>query len=139
MSAKKKMLIVTTPYIPGYSIKEIIGVVYGVTARSRTLGGVITGVQALVVGGKLDLYVSEAESALKEAINKMVSEAEKRGANAIIGLNISMSDVFGATVFTVWGTAVKAEPVTVSVPTLSMEEIASFAEAIGLTAPSKEQ
>ena len=135
----KEFLLVSTPYIPRYTIKEILGLVYGVSARSKTLGGVITGVQALVVGGKLEMYASEAENALKEAVKSMVVKAKDMGANAVIGVNLNMSDVFGATVITVWGTAVKVEPVGIEIPEVAEEEIKSLAEAIGLSAPKKEQ
>jgi len=105
------IIVVTTPSIPGYKIKEIKGVVMGLTARTRGVGGkIVAGFQALA-GGEVSVYTTEMHKAREEAINRMIEEARKRGANAVVGLDIETSEVFqGVVLISATGTAVIAEP-----------------------------
>ena len=107
----KDIVIVTTPTIPGYDIKSVIGVVTGLTARTRGAGGkFVAGIQSML-GGEVSAFTSEIEKARLEAIERMKRQAHGLGANAIIGLDIETSDILQGTVLiSVTGTAVVAEP-----------------------------
>ena len=104
-------MITTSFELPGYRIVRNLGVVRGVTVRSRGLGGQIMAGLRTIAGGKIDEYIQLAEHARKEGFDQMVEEAEQLGANAIIGVRYdatemaeNMSEVLA------YGTAVVVEP-----------------------------
>lgn len=106
-------LIVTTPTISGYKIKKVLGVVTGLTPRTRgVLGKFIAGIESLF-GGEITAFTTELEKARVEAIERVMSKARGIGANALIGLDIETSDLGfqqGIVVISATGTAVIVEP-----------------------------
>ena len=107
-----EMIVVTTPNIPGYEIKEIKGIVMGLVARTRGLGGkIVAGFQS-IVGGEVSAYTTEMEKARREAIDKMIEEARRLSANAVIGIDVETTEIFeGVVLVSVTGTAVVAEKI----------------------------
>ncbi|MCS7368858.1 MAG: YbjQ family protein [archaeon GBS-70-058] len=105
------ILLSTTPTIPGYRIVEVLGPVYGLTIRSRGLGGRLAASLEALVGGELTTLTHEFEKARAEALLRLVDKARRLGANAVIGLDFETSDLFAgiAIAFSVYGTAVKVE------------------------------
>lgn len=104
------IIVVTTPIIPGYRIKEIKGIVSRLAPRTRGLGGKILAGFQTIVGGEVSVFTSELEKARREALNRMIDEARKLGANAVIGVDIETSEVFeGVVVISATGTAVVVE------------------------------
>ena len=103
-------IVVTTPTIPGYKIKEVKGIVTGVVPRTRGMGGkIIAGFQSLI-GGEVTAYTTEMEKARKEAIDRMIKKAMDLGANAVIGVDIETSEIFqGVVLISATGTAVVVE------------------------------
>ena len=108
-----QFLIVTTPTLPGYKIKRVLGVVTGLTPRTRgVLGKFIAGFESMM-GGEVTSFTSEMEKARWEAIERAKSRAVALGANAIIGLDVETSDLGlqnGIVLFSATGTAVVVEP-----------------------------
>ena len=106
-------LITTTPSLPGYRIKRILGVVTGITPRTRgVLGKFIAGFQSMF-GGEITAFTEELEKARNEAIEKLKDKALAIGANAIVGLDLETSDLglqAGVIVVSATGTAVIVEP-----------------------------
>ena len=104
-------LVTTTPTIPGYKVKKVLGVVTGLTARTRGVGGkFVAGFQSMV-GGEVSAFTTEIEKARIEAIDRMKSRAMAMGANAIMGLDIETSDLVAtAILISATGTAVVIEP-----------------------------
>lgn len=102
---------VTTPTIAGYRIKKILGVVTGLTPRTRGLGGkFVAGIESML-GGEVTAFTSELEKARVEALDRVKRSAQELGANAIIGLDLETSDIFqGTMVISATGTAVVVEP-----------------------------
>jgi uncharacterized protein YbjQ (UPF0145 family) len=102
--------IVTTPTVPGFRVIRIVGVVTGLTARTRGVGGqFVAGLQSLV-GGEVSAFTSEIEKARTEAIQRIVVKAQSLGANAIIGLDMETSGILQGTVLiSATGTAVVIE------------------------------
>lgn len=102
--------IVTTPMVPGYRVTKVLGVVTGLTARTRGVGGqFVAGIQSLV-GGEVSAFTSEIEKARGEAIQRIVAKAQSLGANAIIGLDMETSGILQGTVLiSATGTAVVIE------------------------------
>lgn len=107
----KNFIVVTTPTIPGYRIKKVLGVVSGLTPRTRGVGGkIVAGIQSML-GGEVTAFSYEIEKARVEAMNRVINKARDIGANAIVGLDIETSDVLQSLVLiSATGTAVVAEP-----------------------------
>ncbi|HSV49434.1 MAG TPA: heavy metal-binding domain-containing protein [Candidatus Acidoferrales bacterium] len=114
-----QFLIVTTPTVAGYKIKRVLGLVTGLTPRTRGLLGQFVAGWESMVGGEVTAFTSEVEKARWEAIERAKSRAIALGANAIIGLDVetsSMGAQNGAIMlFSATGTAVVIEPETVQV------------------------
>jgi uncharacterized protein YbjQ (UPF0145 family) len=107
-------MITTTPTVEGYRITKFLGVVTGLTPRTRgVLGKFVAGIQSMF-GGEVSAFTSELEKARNEAIQRVKSKALQRGANAIVGLDLETSDLglhSGVVVISATGTAVILEPV----------------------------
>jgi uncharacterized protein YbjQ (UPF0145 family) len=104
---------VTTAFgFDGYRIVKNLGVVRGITVRSRSaLGNIAGGIQALF-GGNITIYTELCEHARSEAFDLMVQHANQIGANAIIGMRYDANDVMdGITEVLAYGTAVVVEEV----------------------------
>ena len=107
----EKMIVTTTPTIPNHRIVKVLGPVSGLTIRSRGLGGKIAAALESLAGGELKSLTIEFEKARMEALARMIENAEKIGANAIIGVDFEISDIFAgvAIAFSACGTAVIVE------------------------------
>ncbi len=85
------MIITTSEQIEGKKIMRTIGLVKGSTIRARHLGrDIMAGLRAMV-GGEVTEYTKMMAEAREQAIQRMVEDAEKQGANAIVGLRFSTS------------------------------------------------
>jgi uncharacterized protein YbjQ (UPF0145 family) len=104
------MLVSTTNDIPGHRIVRHIGLVRGITVRSRSaLGNLAGGIQSLF-GGKLTVFVSLAETARQEALDHLCQHAAESGANAVIGMRYDANEIMeGITEVLAYGTAVVVE------------------------------
>ena len=104
------MILTTTNDVPGMRIKEILGLVMGNTIKTRHIGRDIAAVFKNMVGGEIKGYTEMLTEARNEAIKRMVDEAEKLNADAIVGIRLATSQVMsGAAEMLAYGTAVKLE------------------------------
>jgi uncharacterized protein YbjQ (UPF0145 family) len=106
-------MVVTTPSVAGYEIVKVLGAVHGLTVRTRGVGGkIVAGIQG-IFGGEVSSYSSECEKARKESMDRLVEEARRMGANAVVGADFETSDILQgtATIFSAYGTAVIIKPV----------------------------
>ncbi|MGD9276046.1 MAG: YbjQ family protein [Candidatus Pacearchaeota archaeon] len=104
----KKLIVATTEEIPNKKIAEVLGVVRGSTVRARNIGRDIGAGLKNLVGGEIKTYTEMTSNARDEAFNRMVNEAIKLKADAIIGMRFSTSMVMqGASEMLAFGTAVK--------------------------------
>jgi uncharacterized protein YbjQ (UPF0145 family) len=105
-------ILVSTGFeIPGYRVARHIGVVRGVTARSRSAAGTAFGggLQS-IFGTRLSAYVKLAETARGQAFDLMCRQAEDGGANAVVGMRYDASEIMeGVTEVLAYGTAVWVE------------------------------
>jgi len=102
------MIVVTTEQIEGKKIKESIGLVKGSTIRAKHLGKDILAFFKTLTGGELKSYTDMMNQAREEALNRMLHEAEKLGANAVVCLRFSAVMVLQGTAECIaYGTAVK--------------------------------
>ncbi len=101
----------TTFDIPGYRTVRQLGVVRGVTVRSRGLIGQFAAGLRTIAGGKIHEYVSLCEQTREEAFDLMLEHAEKLGANAIIGVRYDATELGeNMTEVLAYGTAVFVQP-----------------------------
>lgn len=97
--------------IDGFRIVRNLGVVRGVTVRSRSIFGTIGGSLQSLVGGNISLFTELCENTRAEAFATMVTHAEQLGANAIVGVRYDANEVMdGITEVLCYGTAVVTEP-----------------------------
>jgi uncharacterized protein YbjQ (UPF0145 family) len=106
-----EFIVTTTPSVPGYRVVKVLGVVSGMTARTRgVLGRFIASFETLV-GGEVASFTEEMLKAKDEALKRAVEQAKALGANAIIGLDFETSEVFASVVLvSATGTAVVVVP-----------------------------
>ena len=106
-------MVVTIPEVPGYRIKKVVGLVNGLSPRTRGIGGVIAGTIQAIGGGEISAFTSEIEKARVDAVSRCIRQARRLGANAIVGLDIETSDMGGKasyiTLLSATGTAVVVE------------------------------
>ena len=104
---------VTTAFeLPGFRVVRSLGVVRGITVRSRSLFGTIGGSFQTLVGGNITLFTQLCEKARGEAFDIMIQHASEIGANAIIGARYDANEMMsGVTEVLAYGTAVVVEPV----------------------------
>ena len=106
------MIVSTTNDLPGYRIIQHIGLVRGITVRSRSVIGNFAGGIQSIFGGKLSIYVNLAETARQEAYDHMCEHAAAEGANAIVAMRYDANEIMdGITEVLAYGTAVKVERV----------------------------
>lgn len=106
-----EILMFTTPLPPGYKIVKNLGVISGLTARTRGMGGkFVAGLQS-TFGGEVSAFSSEIEKARAEALDRLRKKAEKLGANALVGVDIETSEVsyYSAVLVSVTATALVVE------------------------------
>jgi uncharacterized protein YbjQ (UPF0145 family) len=102
---------VTTAFeLPGYRIAKCLGLVRGVTVRSRSIFGTLGASLQTVVGGNITLFEDMCEQTREQALELMMQHAVERGANAVVGVRYDATEVMqGVTEVIAYGTAVQAE------------------------------
>jgi uncharacterized protein YbjQ (UPF0145 family) len=103
-------LITTSTALEGYKVTKHLGVVRGITVRSRSVVGNFAGGIQSLFGGRLSVYVELCENAREEAYHLLVQHAQALGANAIINMRYDANEVMqGITEVLAYGTAVVVE------------------------------
>jgi uncharacterized protein YbjQ (UPF0145 family) len=101
-------LITTSTLLEGYRITKHLGIVRGITVRSRSIFGNIAGGFQTLLGGRLSIYVDLCEKTRQEAFQHMIDHANERGANAIVNVRYDANEVMqGVTEVLCYGTAVQ--------------------------------
>jgi uncharacterized protein YbjQ (UPF0145 family) len=102
------MIVTTTDNVPGYELEEILGVVFGNTVRAKHIGKDILAGLKNIVGGEIDEYTEMLKEARMEALNRMINEAKKLGADAVVNVRFTTSQTTaGAAELLAYGTAVR--------------------------------
>ncbi len=106
------MMVSTTNEISGFKTVRHLGIVRGITVRSRSVVGNFVGGLQSMFGGQISAYVELAETARQEAFDHMCAHAEHGGANAVVGMRYDANDIMdGITEVLAYGTAVRVEPI----------------------------
>ena len=101
------MLISNTETIPGYTIRELKGLVQGNTVRAKHAGRDIAASFKNLVGGEIKGYTELLTESRQEALTRMLAQAEQLGANAVVNVRFTTSAVTsGASELYAYGTAV---------------------------------
>ena len=106
------MLVVTTNELEGYRIVRHLGLVRGLTVRSRSVVGNLGAAIQIFFGGNITVYTKLAEQTRQEAFNLLVAHAQEIGANAVIAMRYDANEIAAAvTEVLAYGTAVVVEPI----------------------------
>jgi uncharacterized protein YbjQ (UPF0145 family) len=101
----------TTFTVDGYRIVESLGVVRGVTVRSRSLLGTIGAKIETIFGGQIAMLTTLCERAREDAFDILLAHAQRLGANAVVGIRYDAAEIMsGVTEVLCYGTAVIVEP-----------------------------
>jgi uncharacterized protein YbjQ (UPF0145 family) len=101
----------TTFTLDGFRITRTLGVVRGITVRSRSIFGTIGGSLQTLFGGNISLFTELCEKTRAEAFNMMVDHAQQIGANAVVGIRYDATELLqGVTEVLCYGTAVMVKP-----------------------------
>ncbi len=104
------MIVTTTETIPGKQIVEILGIARGSTVRARNIGHDIFAGLKNIVGGEISEYTKLQAESREQAFQRMVDDAERLGADAIITVRFATSVIMqGASEMLAYGTAVKIQ------------------------------
>lgn len=102
------MIITTTETVPGHEATEILGIVRGSTVRARNIGRDIFAGLRNIVGGEITEYSKLQAHSREQAIERMIQDAEKLNADAVVNVRLMTSMVMqGAAEILAYGTAVK--------------------------------
>ena len=97
--------------LPGYRVVETLGLVRGVTVRSRSLFGTIGAKVETLFGGHISMLTSLCERAREDAFDILLAHAQKVGANAVVGIRYDATEIMsGVTEVLCYWTAVVVEP-----------------------------
>jgi uncharacterized protein YbjQ (UPF0145 family) len=100
----------TTFELPGFRVQKSLGVVRGITVRTRSLPMSILGGLSTLFGGRVGIFADLCESAREESFQLMLEHARKIGANAVVGIRYDTGPMVGAAEVLCYGTAVLVEP-----------------------------
>ena len=104
-------MVTTALTLPGYTVVRNLGVVRGITVRSRSIVGNFFGGLQSLFGGNISIYTELCEQARSETYSSMCQHARKLGANAIISMRYDATELMpGLTEVLCYGTAVQVEP-----------------------------
>ena len=103
-------MVTTANELPGFRVVRVLGMVRGITVRSRSVFGTIGASLQTLVGGNISLFTELCEKTREEAFELMLKHAAERGANAVIAMRYDANEVMqGVTEVLAYGTAVQAE------------------------------
>jgi len=106
------MILATTEAILGQRTVKVLGLVRGNTVRARHIGRDISAIVRNIAGGEITEYTKLLAESREQSIDRMIEEAERLGANAIVGVRFSTSSIMGAAAEVMcYGTAVVLEDV----------------------------
>ena len=104
------MLVSTTYDLAGYTVTAHLGMVRGITVRSRSVVGTLAGALQTLAGGNISMFTELCEQSRQEAYDLMIEHANARGANAVIGMRYDANEIMGGvTEVLAYGTAVVVE------------------------------
>lgn len=89
----EKLMLLTSNYAPGYRVDRVLGLAYGITVRSRGLGGNIIAGLRTIAGGEIHEYTEMAHQARQQALDRLTDHAKGMGANAVISVMFDSTEI----------------------------------------------
>ncbi len=121
MDGDQDVVMVTTNYVPGKKITKVIGTIWGITVRSRGLGGNIMAGLRSIAGGEIKEYSKMLSDARNTAMERLRDAAKQLGANAVVEMRFDSSDIGQVmTEIVAYGTAVVVSDVSGEVERVSL-------------------
>ncbi len=110
-TSSQGLMLLTSNYAPGYRVDKVLGLAYGITVRSRGLGGNIIAGLRTIAGGEINEYTEMAHQARQQALDRLADHAKGMGANAVISVMFDSTEI-GSTMDEIiaFGTAVVISP-----------------------------
>jgi len=106
-----QMLLLTSNYMAGYKVDKVLGMAYGITVRSRGLGGNIVAGLRTIAGGEVREYTELAHQARQEALDRLSQHAKTMGANAVLSVMFDSTEMASSMEEIIaFGTAVVVSP-----------------------------
>ena len=108
----QNLMLLTSNYAPGFKVDKVLGLVYGITVRSRGIGGNLMAGLRSIGGGEINEYTEMAHQARQQALDRLAEHARSMGANAVISVMFDSTEI-GTTMDEIiaFGTAVVVSPV----------------------------
>jgi uncharacterized protein YbjQ (UPF0145 family) len=104
------MMVATTETLPGRDIKEILGIVFGSCVQTKHIGKDLRAAGRTIIGGEARGYTELMEEARRTAMQRMIEDAKKLGADAIVGMRYATAQTMhGAAELIAFGTAVRTQ------------------------------
>jgi uncharacterized protein YbjQ (UPF0145 family) len=109
----QSLILLTSNYVAGYKVDKVIGMAYGITVRSRGLGGNIVAGLRTIAGGEIREYTELAHQARQEALDRLSEHARSLGANAVLSVMFDSTEMAASMEEIIaFGTAVVVSPVS---------------------------
>ena len=113
MGQGQPIMLLTSNYAAGYKVDKVIGMAYGITVRSRGVGGNIVAGLRTIAGGEIKEYTQLAHTARQEALDRLAEHARSLGANAVLSVNFDSTEMAQSMEEIIaFGTAVVLSPVS---------------------------
>ncbi len=111
--SSQSIILLTSNYVAGYKVDKVIGMAYGITVRSRGLGGNIVAGLRTIAGGEVREYTELAHQARQEALDRLSAHAKSLGANAVLSVMFDSTEMATSMEEIIaFGTAVVVSPVS---------------------------
>jgi uncharacterized protein YbjQ (UPF0145 family) len=111
MRSTHPSMVTTAPTLTGYDINKSLGLVRGITVRSRSIVGSFAAGLQTIIGGNITILTNLCEKTREEAFELMMDHAEEMGANAVINVRYDATEIMqGVTEVLCYGTAVVVTP-----------------------------
>ncbi len=109
----QQVLLLTANYAAGYTVDKVLGMVYGITVRSRGIGGNIVAGLRTIAGGEINEYTELAQQARQQALDRLSEHARSMGANAVLSVMFDSTEMAASMEEIIaFGTAVIVSPVS---------------------------
>ena len=92
-TSSQGLMLLTSNYAPGYKVDRALGMVYGITVRSRGLGGNLMAGLRSIGGGEINEYTEMAHQARQQALDRLADHAKSMGANAVISVMFDSTEI----------------------------------------------
>jgi uncharacterized protein YbjQ (UPF0145 family) len=110
MAKELSMIVATTDNLPGRDITEVLGIVFGSCVQTKHIGKDVRAGLRSVIGGEARSYTELMEEARRTAMQRMIDDAQKLGADAIVGMRYATAQTMaGAAELIAFGTAVRTQ------------------------------